>query len=242
MIHFPATPVLMQPHKGIVEGVVLTADEMTELDSELRIMWAEEWIDGTFLAIYVNDDGQLTVQKKNQVLSPKRKSAGLYFRVWDWVDGQEEILVANLWPNKVILGQWCAMKRTVHYDMLPDPYIITDVYDRDTGEFMTPEARDVFADSLGYQTPPDGGWKLRAGLKDLIKDARKESWFNTGEGLAGQAKGLVVTELIPDNSSKIAKVGRKFCIPNNNIPHIEDSRYKVTNKIDGVPVEEMSWS
>lgn len=242
MIHFPATPVLMQPKAGIIEGAVLTSEEIAEIESELRIMWTEEWIDGTFLAIYINDDGKLVVQKKNQVLSQKRKSSGLYFRVWDWIDAQEEILLANLWPNKVLLGQWCAMKRTIHYDVLPDPYIITDVYDMDTGEFLVPEDRDRFADNLGYQTPPNGGWKLRCGFKDLINDAKEESWFSTAEGDEGKAKGLSVMELIPDNNGKAVKVGRRFCIPNTSIPHIEDSRYKITNKIEGVPVEEMSWS
>jgi hypothetical protein len=232
----------MQPHKGQVEGVVLTANEITELDSELRIVWAEEWIDGTFLAIYVNDDGKLVVQKKNQVLSQKRKSSGLYFRVWDWVDAQEEILLANLWPNKVLLGQWCALKRTVYYDFLPDPYIVTDVYDMDAGEFLTPEERNKFADNLGYETPPNGGWKLRAGLKDLIKDAKDESWFNSLGGPEGQAKGIRAIELIADGNSKIARTGKRFCIPNNNIPHFEDLAHKITNKIDGTPVEEMSWS
>ncbi len=162
---FPHTPHLAWLGKAPPrEDKVLSPEERAAmLRHELVV---EEKIDGANLGFSVDKDGGLLTQNRGSWLSPD--TCHPQFRsLWPWLAPRREALVAALWPDLMLFGEWCAVVHSVEYDALPDWFLGFDVFDRSICRFWSTTRRDALLTALGLQSVPRLGYG-RFTLNELL--------------------------------------------------------------------------
>jgi ATP-dependent RNA circularization protein (DNA/RNA ligase family) len=54
-----------------------------------------------------------------------------------------------LGANLILFGEWCAAQHSLHYERLPDWFLVFDVFDRESGRFWSTRRRDEWAAGHG---------------------------------------------------------------------------------------------
>lgn len=134
---YPRTPHLtgsrLQP--GDEDLQVVSLDHL----AGLRIV-IEEKLDGANSAVSFGDDGRMLLQSRGHFLDggPRERHFGL---LKAWAGSARRELWDVLGVRHVMYGEWLYAKHTIFYDALPHYFFEFDVLDKETGHFLSTDAR-----------------------------------------------------------------------------------------------------
>lgn len=195
---YPSIPHLAWLGEGLPRDDKLCTPEETEalLGGEVVV---EEKVDGANIGISFGPDAVLRVQNRGQYLIPPY--IGQFKHLHAWLESRQDALFDALADCLILFGEWCAARHSLHYDRLPDWFLLFDVYDRETGRFWSSRRRAELADRLGlFQTPPIFEKKLALdGLVECLE--RQPSRLREGP-----LEGLVVRKEDADWLEQSAKL------------------------------------
>ena len=105
-----------------------------------RVVVVEEKLDGANSAVSFAGDGRLLLQSRGHFLDggPRERHFGL---LKAWAGSVRSALWDALGARHVMYGEWLYAKHTIFYDRLPHYFFEFDVLDRETGRFLSTEAR-----------------------------------------------------------------------------------------------------
>lgn len=198
---FPSTPHLawLSTEAPPRDDKVLSRTEAREiLSNEVTV---EEKVDGANLGFSVTSDGRLNVQNRGQYLVEPYH--GQFARLPAWLEQHGGQISDSLGESSLLFGEWCAAKHSISYDLLPDWFLVFDVYDRTEERFWSASRRNTFATALGLSTVPNlfrGKTDLSA-LEQLL--STRASTFRKGP-----MEGVVVRADTADWCSRRAKLIR----------------------------------
>lgn len=149
-VKFPRTPHLVWLGESRPRGDKLMAE--SEAHEWLRQpMSVEEKVDGANLGLSLRG-GRLRAQSRGHYLDPR--ATGQWEPLWRWLALREERLRTALAPSMIAFGEWCYAQHSVFYDLLPDWFLLFDVYDRRERRFWSRLRRDRWASDAGLATVP----------------------------------------------------------------------------------------
>ena len=170
-VKFPRTPHLVWLGGPPPRGDKLMAGG--EADEWLRQpMGVEEKVDGANLGLSLGADGRLRGQSRGHYQGAR--TGGQWEPLWRWLAQREERLRSVLAPSAIAFGEWCHAEHSVHYDFLPDWFLLFDVYDRGESRFWSRVRRDELACAAGLATVPlvTTGVMSLAALRGLLGPSR----------------------------------------------------------------------
>ena len=81
--------------------------------------------------------GELRIQNQGQYLNAP--FSGQFARLPDWLalhgDALQAALAAHADVGLMLFGEWCAARRSLDTTLLPDWWLLFDVFERSTGRF-----------------------------------------------------------------------------------------------------------
>ena len=134
---YPRTPHLngsrLQP--GDEELAVFSLEHLAG-----RHVVVEEKLDGANSAVSFGEDGRLLLQSRGHFLDggPRERHFGL---LKAWAGSVQGRLWDALGSRHVMYGEWLYAKHTIFYDALPHYFFEFDVLDKQTGQFLSTDAR-----------------------------------------------------------------------------------------------------
>lgn len=138
----------------------------------------EEKLDGANVGFSLSPEGTVRAQNRGQYLIPPY--TGQFARLAPWLGQHEQALSSALTPQLILFGEWCAARHTLDYTLLPDLFLIFDVYDCHAQQFWSTVRRDEFARKSGLVVVPSV-FKGRTNLESLKKMLNsKTSCFRSG--------------------------------------------------------------
>lgn len=157
---FPQTPHIAWLGPGAPrDDKLLSPPEVAALLSAPVVV--EEKLDGANLGFSVGPDGHLRAQNRGQYLVEPH--GGQFQRLGEWIAMNGELLSAVLGEHLIAFGEWCAARHSLDYPMLPDWWLLFDVYDRREGRFWSTRRRDALAAEAGLAIVP----RLAEGAQSL---------------------------------------------------------------------------
>lgn len=199
-IRFPHTPHIAWLGKGTPrDDKVLAPLEVASLLSGPVVV--EEKIDGANLGISVNQDGALRLQNRGDYL--REPFTGQFKKLSAWIALRENDLISMLGNSLILFGEWCAARHSVAYDLLPDWFIVFDIYDSSTRRFWSTKRRNELAALLELPVVPEvlRGKTTLPSLKDLVLN-------NPSQYRDGMMEGLVIRQESEDWLETRAKLVR----------------------------------
>lgn len=160
---------------------LLSANEARDVLADEVVV--EEKLDGANLGISVGTDGKLRAQNRGQYVA--RADSGQFKHLSRWMGLHEGALTDALGTNLILFGEWCAARHTLHYDNLPDWFVVFDVYDRSVDRFWSTSRRNVLTCYVGVSVVPtllDEKTSLKA-LEDLVQSAPSRFRHGPLEGI-----------------------------------------------------------
>lgn len=143
---FPHTPHLAWLGEGSPrDDKVLSSREVFALLAD--DVMVEEKLDGANVGLSLAPDGSLRAQNRGQYLAEPH--AGQFARLPAWMAQHDEGLRAAITPNLILFGEWCAARHSLDYSVLPDWFLLFDVYDRSAGRFWSSARRNALASCVG---------------------------------------------------------------------------------------------
>lgn len=129
---FPHTPHLAWLGEGTPRDDKLLSPQETSLflDGDMVV---EEKLDGANLGISSAPDGQLRAQNRGQYLVAP--FTGQFSRLKGWLSQHQFAIADKLGDERILFGEWCAARHSIEYDVLPDWFLMFDVYDRTQKNF-----------------------------------------------------------------------------------------------------------
>jgi ATP-dependent RNA circularization protein (DNA/RNA ligase family) len=177
---FPPTP-----HLATLPGVTVRGDKvLTEceraafLQHELTV---EEKVDGANLGISFDAGGDIRAWNRGEyVRSP---GAGQWKRLDAWLELRMDALFEHLSERYILFGEWCYACHSVFYDSLPDWFLAFDVYDQESGRFLSVIRRNRLLEKMSLARVPSlaRGRFSFAALKNLL--SRSAFSENAAEGI-----------------------------------------------------------
>lgn len=148
---YPHTPHIAWLGEGTPrDDKVLSPNEVAALLAGDVVV--EEKLDGANVGLSLSPDGSLRAQNRGQYLAEPH--AGQFARLPAWLTQHSEALRAELKPNLILFGEWCAARHSLAYVALPDWFLLFDVYDRSVGRFWSTPRRNTLASSAGLVAVP----------------------------------------------------------------------------------------
>lgn len=220
---FPHTPHLAWLAAGAPrDDKVLSSSEVAALLAGDVIV--EEKLDGANLGISLDADGQLRTQNRGQYLSEPH--AGQFSRLPSWLAQHADALYSVLNHDLILFGEWCAARHSLDYALLPDWFLLFDVYDRFTGRFWSTSRRNILARSTGLLTVPQvmHGKLTLAELKQLVTTTPSHYRQGPLEGVVIRSESAewckARAKLVrPDFTQSIDSHWRKRAIEWNRVDH-----------------------
>jgi ATP-dependent RNA circularization protein (DNA/RNA ligase family) len=182
---FPTTPHLawLSADVALRGDKLLSPSEVEELLSGEVVV--EEKVDGANLGISLAPDGELRIQNRGQYIAAPFH--GQFAQLPAWLAQHGSHLGDAIPQDIVVFGEWCAAKHSLRYDMLPDWFLVFDVYHHAERNFWSSGRRDEIAARLGLSTVPRifRGKTDLAALTQFLDD--RMSTFR-----AGPMEGIIV--------------------------------------------------
>ncbi|HEX8351940.1 MAG TPA: RNA ligase family protein [Pyrinomonadaceae bacterium] len=159
----------------------LTGSRLQPGDEDLRVvspgdlagrrLVVEEKLDGANSAVSFGDDGRLLLQSRGHFLDggPRERHFGL---LKAWAGSVQGRLWDALGSRHVMYGEWLYAKHTIFYDALPHYFFEFDVLDKETGQFLSTEARRELLSGAPVLPVPvlySGTFRDARGLASLVK-------------------------------------------------------------------------
>ena len=118
------------------DDLLLSADDVASFCDGTTNVYVQEKIDGTNLGISIDYDGKLLCQNRSKYVCSA--DAPQYGALDMWLESYSEFLHTLLLPGRHILyGEWCIARHSIPYKKLPGYFIAFDLYDRQTGLFLS---------------------------------------------------------------------------------------------------------
>jgi ATP-dependent RNA circularization protein (DNA/RNA ligase family) len=169
---FPHTPHIAWLGQGEPrDDKVLSPEEVNALLAAKVAV--EEKVDGANLGFSLSPSGELRIQNRGQYL--QAPFPGQFARLPDWLalhgDALQAALAAHADVGLILFGEWCAARHSLEYDLLPDWWLLFDVFERSTGRFWSSARRNALASSLGFVAVPTlyQGPVSLSGLKAMLE-------------------------------------------------------------------------
>lgn len=179
---YPRTPHLAWSGQGAPrdDKVLSPAEAGALLAAEVV---AEEKLDGANLGFSVGPDAQLRAQNRGQYLAEPH--AGQFARLPSWLAQHADALLDVLAPELMLFGEWCAARHSLDYSLLPDWFLLFDVYDRAAGRFWSTTRRNALAQTVSLSTVPEilRGHTTLAKLQHQMMTM--PSRYRTGQAMEG---------------------------------------------------------
>ncbi|WP_282608801.1 RNA ligase family protein [Pelagibius sp. Alg239-R121] len=163
------------PHTGHLTwlGQDMPRDDKLLAPGEVDALFAdevvvEEKLDGANIGISLDDAGELRVQNRGQYLQAPYK--GQFSRLNAWLAQHQYALHEFLDSDTILFGEWCAAVHSIEYSILPDWFLLFDLYDRPSGRFASQSRRNQLATEVGLTVVPEllrGIFELRELLDQL---------------------------------------------------------------------------
>ena len=148
---FPHTPHIAWLGAGQPrDDKLLSASEARDLLSGNVVV--EEKVDGANLGFSLDAIGRLRAQNRGHYL--EAPFSGQFRRLDNWLAQHADVLVLALADDLMLFGEWCAARHSVPYNLLPDWFVVFDVYDRTQGRFWSSARRDALARQVGLSPAP----------------------------------------------------------------------------------------
>ena len=177
ILKYPRTPHIagsrLQPGD---EDLGMIAPEVLEAGS----LVIEEKLDGSNSGISFEHDGSLVLQSRGHVLTggPRERQFNLLKR---WANHHVAALRDILSGRYVMYGEWLYARHTIAYDQLPHYFLEFDMFDKDSGEFLSTERRaSLLAGGPVLSVPV-----LRTGSVGRIDSYVGRSRFSSTETMEG---------------------------------------------------------
>jgi hypothetical protein len=162
------------------------------------LVW-EEKIDGANAAFSFTSHGAPQLQSRGHILQGGARE-GQFSLFKAWVETHQAAFRRAITTRYVVFGEWCFAKHTVFYDRLPHYFLEFDIFDRETGNFLSTPARRRLLEGLPIVpvpvvhkgAPPGEGTKPGASkIHALIKPSlyKSQGWrpaLDTAAAGAGQ--------------------------------------------------------
>ncbi|MDK2125890.1 RNA ligase family protein [Parachitinimonas caeni] len=105
-----------------------------------RYIVVEEKLDGGNAGLSFSEGGELLLQSRGHYLSGggRERQFNLFKR---WASAHEQALLQVLEDRYLMFGEWLHKKHSVFYDQLPHYFCEFDIWDRQTGVFLSTERR-----------------------------------------------------------------------------------------------------
>jgi len=139
-----------------------------------RPLVVEEKIDGANSAVRFTADGRLLLQSRGHYLV-----GGARERHFDllktWATTHAGTLYGALGSRYVMYGEWTYAKHTIFYDRLPHYFLEFDVWDGETGEFLSTPRRAALLAGVAVASVPvlfSGAARSLSSLTRLIGPSR----------------------------------------------------------------------
>ena len=138
---FPSTPHLTLLGNVDIRGdKVMSESERDEfLQHELIV---EEKVDGANLGFSIDSEGNIRAHNRGAYLH--LPGSGQWKKLEEWLSPRTDVLFENLRDRHILFGEWCYARHSFFYDRLPDWFLGFDIYDKQSGRFLSSERRDVF--------------------------------------------------------------------------------------------------
>ncbi len=150
-VKFPTTP-----HLATFSGIEIRDDKVMTvrerrafLTQELTI---EEKVDGANLGISFDSSGNILAQNRGSYL--ELPGSGQWRTLQDWLRVRTDVLFDTLNDQFILFGEWCYAKHSVYYSRLPDWFLGFDIYDRQSGRFLSVPHRDALCRTIGVAQVP----------------------------------------------------------------------------------------
>jgi ATP-dependent RNA circularization protein (DNA/RNA ligase family) len=131
---FPSTP-----HLATLAGVDIRGDKVlseSERDEFLRYdLVVEEKVDGANLGISFDSEGNVRAQNRGAYLH--MPGSGQWKKIGEWIAFRTDALFEHLSDRYILFGEWCYAQHSVFYDRLPDWFLGFDIYDKQSGRFIS---------------------------------------------------------------------------------------------------------
>jgi len=146
MFKFPKTPHLANlSFSSIRDDKVLTEQERSDfLSHEVTL---EEKIDGANLSISCDDEGNVVMQNRGNIVS--EPYLGQWKDIEGWLDVRLDDLFDALGTSKIMFGEWCFAIHSIENNSLPDWFIAFDVYNIKGNCFLSVERRNEIVEKAG---------------------------------------------------------------------------------------------
>lgn len=105
-----------------------------------RNLVLEEKIDGANCAVSFSPGGELRLQSRGHFLTGGTRERH-YDLLKQWAAVHSDRFYSVLGKRYVMYGEWMYAKHCIYYDLLPHYFMEFDVYDRDTGKFLSTARR-----------------------------------------------------------------------------------------------------
>jgi len=177
IIKFPRTKHIINLGAMTRDDLLYTSSEQKDfLNMELLI---EEKIDGANLGIFLDKSTmKLMVQNRSHFVNSAYHEQ---FKLLDkWITSHSAELFEILQDNEYILyGEWIFFKHSIHYTNIPDYFMLFDIYDRITKQFLSREiVSNIIKETTLQQVPVIARGKFT--IDELKKLAVGKSIFYDG--------------------------------------------------------------
>jgi len=136
---FPSTP-----HLATSAGVNIRDDKVlskSERDEFLQHdLVVEEKVDGANLGISFGSECNIRVQNRGAYL--QLPEPGQWKKLKEWITSRTDALFDHISDRYILFGEWCYAWHSVFYDNLPDWFLGFDIYDKQSGRFLSSTRRD----------------------------------------------------------------------------------------------------
>ena len=112
----------------------------------------EEKLDGTNVGIHFLSNGKLFLQCRGHEITEGMHPQYDLFKQWTAV--KRPVLETALEDKYILFGEWLYARHSVHYRGLPHYLFEFDIYDKDTGTFLTLDRRLEILEGTGVPTVP----------------------------------------------------------------------------------------
>ncbi|MEO8768276.1 MAG: RNA ligase family protein [Nitrosospira sp.] len=148
---FPSTP-----HLATLAGVEIRGDKVlseSECNEFLQHdIVVEEKVDGANLGISFDSEGNIRAQNRGAYLD--LPGSGQWKKLGEWLLPRTDLLFKQLTDRYILFGEWCYAQHSVFYDRLPDWFLGFDIYDKQSGHFLSSSCRDGFCRKMHIAQAP----------------------------------------------------------------------------------------
>ena len=161
-----------------------------------RYVVVEEKIDGANAALSFSPSGTLLLQSRGHYLTggARERHFALFKR---WAHHHASTFWEVLGEQYILYGEWLYARHTIFYNLLPHYFLEFDVFDRNTGQFLSTTCRRALLHGLPLRSVP----VLREGRFDTSEKLVGEmavSGFISADHLAGLRESCLSLSIDPE--------------------------------------------